>query len=350
MLSRLINWRTMVVISAAIPFVMGANAGAAKVITQGGNKNIKATMVIGQATDYGINFITDNATVMSLSSSGQATFKAATNSTAAFQIQNAAGSNLFTANTTNGYVGIGTATPNYPLDVNGAVNTNTGYYVDGVQVCNASGCMSSGGGSNAYIQNSTSNQLANIAIQSATPSSPTVSLRGTPGQAANLLQVQSSTGTNVFSVAASGALTVQPSNTTVALQVDTASDQQIFAVNTVNNILVENAHIESGNANGITKASIGSGAGGGSVKLTGDDTAGTITITTGTTPTAGNLATLTFANTYGSTPNVILSPDNFPAANIGYYANSVNTSGFSIDSVDAPTPSATYVFSYYVVN
>ena len=56
-------------------------------------------------------------------------FQALSNSTTAFQIQNSAGtSNLFDADTLNGFVGIGTLSPAAKLDVNGTANA-TGFSV-----------------------------------------------------------------------------------------------------------------------------------------------------------------------------------------------------------------------------
>ncbi len=44
-------------------------------------------------------------------------------------------------------VGIATTTPGYTLDVNGAVNTNSSYKINGVDICTSSGCTASGGAS-----------------------------------------------------------------------------------------------------------------------------------------------------------------------------------------------------------
>jgi hypothetical protein len=72
--------------------------------------------------------------------SAPATFQSNTNSSTAFQIQNTAGtSNVFVADTINNFVGIGTATPGYKLDVNGDINVSSGsvYRVNGVQITSA---------------------------------------------------------------------------------------------------------------------------------------------------------------------------------------------------------------------
>jgi hypothetical protein len=88
----------------------------------------------------------------------------ASNSTTAFQIQNAAGSsNLFNADTANTRIGIGTAAPGYTLDVNGDVNTSGVYRINGVTVCAATGCTPTAGSGN-YIQNGTTSQTADFNI------------------------------------------------------------------------------------------------------------------------------------------------------------------------------------------
>ena len=71
---------------------------------------------------------------------GVNTFQNSADSPAAFKIQDAAGtSNLFTADTSNTRIGIGTATPGYTLDVNGDMNLSTGslYRINGVAICGA---------------------------------------------------------------------------------------------------------------------------------------------------------------------------------------------------------------------
>jgi len=94
--------------------------------------------------------------------SGPFKFQSATNAQNAFQIQNQAGNdNLLIADTINTRIGIGLATPNYTLDVNGDVNiaNNQVYRINGVTVCSNVGCTPNGN-SNAYVQ-----------IQASTPGS-----------------------------------------------------------------------------------------------------------------------------------------------------------------------------------
>jgi len=85
---------------------------------------------------------------------GNFLFQSATNAVGAFQVQNAAGNdNLIVADTINTRLGIGVASPNYTLDVNGDINIANGqaYRINGAIVCDNTGCIPSSG-SNVYVQ------------------------------------------------------------------------------------------------------------------------------------------------------------------------------------------------------
>src|ERR1019366_6180152 len=131
----------------------------------------------------------------------------ASDSTTAFQIQNAAGtSNLFVADTTDSRIGIGTASPGYPLDVNGDINisASSAYRINGVPICTSSGCSSTGG-SASYIQNGTGLQTtANFNIQSASSASVGGIIQGATSQTADLLQFKNSGGTVLANIDAAG--------------------------------------------------------------------------------------------------------------------------------------------------
>ena len=88
-------------------------------------------------------------------------------------------------------------------------------------------------------------------------------------------------------------------------------------------------------------------AGGGTVTVTGNDTAGTISIITGNSPVAGELAIITFTTPFSTTPKVQLTPTNGNAANLHYYATH-SARFMTIDSADAPTPGTTYTYDYLV--
>lgn len=137
-----------------------------------------------------------------LNNTGPALFKNNTDTTSAFQIQNAAGtSNLFTADTTNSRIAIGQASASYTLDVAGDINSTTAIRVGGNQVCDSTGCNVSSAASNV-IKNQTTTQTGNLNLQSASTTSPTAVIQGANAQTADILQVKDGTsqGNTIFSV------------------------------------------------------------------------------------------------------------------------------------------------------
>ncbi len=89
--------------------------------------------------------------------------------------------------------------------------------------------------------------------------------------------------------------------------------------------------------------------GGGTASVSGSDTAGTITINTGSGPPAGCFVTINFAQKFNATPHVIVSPDNSSAGTLQWYANHGTTS-FSVCTNNAPAASTTYVFDYIIID
>ena len=86
-------------------------------INQGGN-SFSTNILIGTNDNFGFNIETDSHTVASLSNTGAATFKNYTDSTNAFQIQNAAGtSNLLVADSQDTRIGLGTNAPTASLTI-----------------------------------------------------------------------------------------------------------------------------------------------------------------------------------------------------------------------------------------
>lgn len=90
------------------------------------------------------------------------------------------------------------------------------------------------------------------------------------------------------------------------------------------------------------------GSGASAATITGFDAAGTISITTGTTPAAGQLAAVTFAHVFGTTPNVVITPKDAGAAALQPFVTTA-ASGFSVRCATAPAASTTYAFDYVVV-
>lgn len=105
-------------------------------------------------------------------------------------------------------------------------------------------------------------------------------------------------------------------------------------------------HIDTGG--GLPSISSGTAVGaGGTVSISGNDVAGTVTINTGGGPPAGILANISFVNAYNNTPNVQITPIGSSGAGLNYYA-SRTTNGFSIGTINAPSASTTYTFDYFI--
>lgn len=85
-----------------------------------------------------------------------------------------------------------------------------------------------------------------------------------------------------------------------------------------------------------------------SVAVDGTDTTGTITITTGSSPAAGDLAKILFSKTYGQAPHVVLSPSNDKAAGLHFYKGTTNATDFMLNALDTPQANTTYKFDYFI--
>ena len=101
---------------------------------------------------------------------------------------------------------------------------------------------------------------------------------------------------------------------------------------------------------GIPSKSNGSAlGGGGTVSVSGGDTAGTITIHTGGGAPAGCFGTFNFARPFNSTPHVVVSPGSSAGAALRYYTIRSSTS-FSLCTTTAPVAGTTYTFDYIAID
>jgi len=173
----------------------------------------------------------------------------------------------------------------------------------------------------------TADSTAQLAVSTSALGSKGVVVQGVASQSADLFQAQSSTGAVLASISAAGNLTVQ--NATI------------------------NGHIITANSSGSTTVAHGAAAncsGTGSASVSGNDTAGTVTINTSTGVCApGTLATVTFANAFGVAPRVILTPTNGNGATLQYYNGTTNTTTYTIDTGSAAATSTTYIYNYHVM-
>jgi len=105
-------------------------------------------------------------------------------------------------------------------------------------------------------------------------------------------------------------------------------------------------HITAGGANpGRTNGN--ALGGGGTASVSGSDTAGSITINTGSAPSIGCLVSVTFANKFNTTPHVVVTPIEAAAGGLGYYVTR-STTGFSVCTTTAPGGGQSFGFDYIV--
>lgn len=94
-----------------------------------------------------------------------------------------------------------------------------------------------------------------------------------------------------------------------------------------------------------TTANIG---GGGTASVDGNDTAGTVNINTGNSPSSGILVNVNFGTSYNAIPRVNITPVGNSSGSIDWYIERT-TSGFSIGSSSNPGSGASYSFDYFIV-
>jgi hypothetical protein len=127
--------------------------------------------------------------------------------------------------------------------------------------------------------------------------------------------------------------------------VTVSKDLAVMGLTTVQSIVVKGHIITS---SGQPTAQAQAGSGGGSVVVSGTDTAGTITITTGGAISAGELARIVFSEQYSAAPRVVMSASNEAAAGLQYYKGSTSLDSFMINTKDAPAPGTVYQFDYFI--
>jgi hypothetical protein len=105
-------------------------------------------------------------------------------------------------------------------------------------------------------------------------------------------------------------------------------------------------HLIPTGANPSIKPSVATN--GGTVTISGNDTAGTITINVSSAlPHSGEFAIITFKKPFNTTPKIQITPLNAAASELRYYATASPTF-FTIDSSSIPTAGGSYVFDYLV--
>jgi hypothetical protein len=141
---------------------------------------------------------------------------------------------------------------------------------------------------------------------------------------------------NLLSV--NGGLNVSGTASVNALNAGSVSTQKI----SISGPLTIGHLVTQGPAPGLSAGAVGAG---GTVSISGNDTAGTINISTGAGPGA-LLATITFRASFSATPHIQLTPLTPDAAALNVYVTRAAT-GFAIHAVN-PAAGAVYSFDYLV--
>ncbi len=116
----------------------------------------------------------------------------------------------------------------------------------------------------------------------------------------------------------------------------------------INGDLVLTHHISAGGATPGRSNGPALGSGG-SASISGSDTAGSVSINTGSGPAACCLVTINFTTHFNATPHVLVTPIGSSAGGLSYYVNRSTTS-FSI-CVASPAPAgSSFGFDYFILD
>ena len=116
----------------------------------------------------------------------------------------------------------------------------------------------------------------------------------------------------------------------------------------LNGDLVLTHHISVGGSTPTRSGGTALGSGG-SVSISGSDTAGSISVNTGSSPAAGCFVTITFTTKYNATPHVLVTPIGSAAGGLSYYVDR-STTNFSICDSTTPPTGNSFGFDYFVLD
>lgn len=187
------------------------------------------------------------------------------------------------------------------------------------------------------------------------------------------LLVQKADGTDIFKVDTTNSAVTLTSSASAAFGVSKADGTRVLLVNanstlvsvqnggsllvssdtgTTENIRLwgSNGHITVGGPAPSVAVGAQAGSGASLGAVSGNDTSGRVTLTTGTGAAAGSLVVVTFASSYATTPsNVVVNALSTNAGGLGHYTTSFSTTGFTIACKTAPTSSAAMTFGWLVI-
>lgn len=175
---------------------------------------------------------------------------------------------------------------------------------------------------------------------------PDVNIGGT----ALINQLQTKSLAVAGNAAVQGQLTVQQSisvNGNGAFSGAVSTPQLTTGKLQINGDLAITRHLTAGGSiPGRANGNLGSG---GTSSLSGSDTAGSVSINTGSNTSPGCMVTVTFALGFNTTPHISLTPVGTAAGGMAYYINRT-TSSFSICTNSAPPANQTFGFDYIALD
>ena len=153
----------------------------------------------------------------------------------------------------------------------------------------------------------------------------------------------------------SGTLTVQTLTVNTSLTIN--------GLTTINGNVIINGHIITSGQTPQVSVTTNAGTNA-KATIIGNDTSGSITLTTGSqtttldpttnkeivsgsNPSGGSLVNVVFSKKYGASPRVLIEANNAEAAGLQQYVNT-NNSGFTLYSLNSPNPSQSLIFFYHV--
>lgn len=316
-------------------------------------------------TDYStyLNYTTDPSTggagaMFSLSSSGQASFRATEDSLNAFKIQNAASATtIFNVDTYNMRVAIGKPTADYLLDIgNGDVNMVGGRSLrfNGTKVLTATSSSTLLEGTSITLQGSattitgaatfsgttTHTGAATFAAAATFGGATTVNnTLATRISSANAFRIQNTSATDLF-VANTTNMTISVMGTDLAFASLTLHDTHFKSTQTTKPTIAAPINCGSNATATVTDGST--------------DSAGSFAIRTGTDGTSSTCdTTLTFRRAYGSVPKsiIIVGKGSAAAAQRGIYILSSSTTTLTTSFANSTlgADAETYEFNYWII-
>lgn len=115
----------------------------------------------------------------------------------------------------------------------------------------------------------------------------------------------------------------------------------------INGDILLNRHLDAGG--GTPGRSNGGALGnGGTSSISGTDTAGTVNINVGSSPSAGCFTTITFSQRF-NTPHIVITPVGSSGGGINYYINK-SSANFSICTSSPAPAGSTFAFDYIVID